>query len=76
MTKLTVYTLPTCSFCKKVKEFFDKEKIEYKEVDVSESPEAQEKIAELTGQIGVPVITKGDEIVVGYDLPKLRKLIA
>jgi len=76
MQKLTVYTLPTCGYCKKVKEFFDKEKVSYEEIDISESPEAQEKIAELTGQIGVPVIVAGKEIVIGYDLPKLRKLIA
>ena len=30
----------------------------------------------VSGQMGVPVITAGDEVIVGFDLPRLERLAA
>ncbi len=75
MGKVTVYTTPTCVFCPLVKKFLDEKKVEYKEVDVSSNSEEMEKMKEKTGQMGVPVVLIGDDVVVGFDKKKIEELL-
>lgn len=75
MEDIRVYTLPTCKYCKKVKELFAELKVKYNEVDVSEDVRAQQEMIELTQQTGVPVTVVGEEVVIGYDRRKLKKLL-
>lgn len=73
MKEVTIYTIPTCKYCKSVKKLLDELKVNYKDVDVSEDLEAQREMVEKSGQVGVPVVVIGDEVVVGYDRRKLKK---
>ena len=73
--KVTIFTTPTCSWCKKSKEFFKEYKVKYKEIDVSRDYKAAHEMIEKSGQQGVPVIEIDGNIVVGFDEPKLRKLL-
>lgn len=75
MKEVTIYTTPTCSYCKSAKEFFDENNVEYTEHNVAEDVEKRNEMVEKSGQMGVPVIMVGDEIVVGYDKGKLSEML-
>ena len=72
---VTIYSTPTCHFCHAAKEFFKEHHIEYTDNDVSENVENRKKMIEMTGQMGVPVIKIGDDIIVGFDEQKIRELL-
>ncbi len=73
--KVTIYTTPTCPYCKMAKEFFKERKIKYKEIDISTNDKAAKEIIEESGQMGVPVIKIDSEIVLGFDRARLQKLL-
>ncbi len=73
--KVTIYTTPTCGYCKMAKEFFQENNVDYEEYDVAADEEKRNEMIEKSGQMGVPVITIGDEIVVGFDKAHISQLI-
>ena len=76
MTDPKIYSTPTCTHCKHVKEFFKENKIAFKDVNVLEDRKAATEMVEKTGQQGVPVIVingKWDEAIVGFDEKELKK---
>ncbi|MFA7193406.1 MAG: Uxx-star family glutaredoxin-like (seleno)protein [Candidatus Paceibacterota bacterium] len=75
MKTVSVYTTPTCQYCKMAKEFFQEKGVEYTEFDVSVDEAKRSEMVEKSGQMGVPVIDVEGEIVVGFDQPKLRELL-
>jgi len=46
------------------------------EKDVAVDRAAGEEMIRKSGQTGVPVITFGDEVIVGFDRPRLEQLLA
>lgn len=48
----------------------------YREVDVTRDEAAAYEMIRRSGQQGVPVITVDDEVVVGFDRPRLERLLA
>ena len=76
MVEVKIYTTPTCPWCEKAKEFFQSKKIEYTELNVVEEEEAREAMIEKSGQMGVPVIEIGDNIIVGFDKGAIEKALA
>jgi len=75
MKNVTIYTTPTCHFCHGAKEFFNQNNIEFTEHDVSTDMDKRSEMIDLTGQMGVPVIVIGDDIVIGFDEDKIKSLI-
>lgn len=72
---VTIYSTPTCHFCGMAKEFFKANNVQYTEHDVAADIEQRRTMIEKSGQMGVPVITVGDKLVVGFDEPELRALL-
>lgn len=68
---VTIYSTPTCHFCQMAKEFFAEKKVEYTAYDVASDAEKRQEMIKLTGQLGVPVIVVGGDIMVGFDRAKL-----
>lgn len=66
MKPVTIYSTSVCHFCNLAKEYFKANNIAYTEYNVGTDPERRKEMVELTGQLGVPVIRIGDEIVVGF----------
>jgi alkyl hydroperoxide reductase subunit F len=56
------------------KAFLDKHGVPYENIDVGSDSRAAEKMIELSGQRGVPVIVVGDEVIVGFDSQRLNEL--
>ncbi len=73
--EVNVYSTPTCMYCNLVKEFLADKGVEYKEIDVSEDTEKMNYIVEATGQMGVPVIEIGEDMIVGFDQDKIAELL-
>jgi len=74
--EVIIYSTPTCHFCHAAKDFFTDNHVAFKDYNVaSDLPKRQEMI-EKSGQMGVPVIDIGGELVVGFDEPRLRELLA
>lgn len=75
--KVSIYTTPTCPYCKKTKQFFDENDVEYEDFNVAENKEKAKEMIEKSGQRGVPVtiIEKDgeEEIVVGFNEEKLSE---
>lgn len=75
-TNVTIYSTPVCHFCHAAKEFFDANDVEYEEYDVAANAEKRQEMIDLTGQMGVPVIKINDDVVIGFDEPKLKELLS
>jgi len=73
--QVTIYSTPTCHFCQEAKAFFKEHNIDYTEYDVSTDKEKVQEMVERSGQMGVPVIFVGDEMVIGFNEDKLKELL-
>lgn len=76
MKKVVIYSTPSCHYCNLAKQYFQDNNIEYTEYDVASDIERQKEMIEKSGQMGVPVILIDDEIVIGFNQPRLAELLA
>lgn len=75
MKKVTIYTTPVCVYCKMAKEFFKAHNVAYEEVNVAADAEKRAEMIEMSGQMGVPVITIDNNLFVGFNKPKIAALL-
>ena len=73
--KAIVYSTPTCPYCKMAKQYFDDNNVEYEDIDVSKDEKKAEEMVKKSGQMGVPVIEIGDQIIVGFDKEELANVL-
>ena len=76
--KIEIFTTPTCTYCKKTKEYFKENKIRFTEHDLTKESNMARKMIEMTGQQGVPVIVVNndwDEAIIGFDKRAIEKAI-
>jgi glutaredoxin-like YruB-family protein len=72
---ITLYSTKTCPWCAKTREFFNKNKIKYKDIDVGSDKKALKEMFKKSGQMGVPVIDVNGKIIIGYNESELKKLV-
>ena len=75
MANVTIYSTPTCGYCKAAKEYFAKHNIKYTDYDVAKDSAKAQEMIEKSGQMGVPVIYIDDEMMIGFDQSKIGKLL-
>ena len=75
MQKITIYTTPTCVYCKMTKAFFKENNVQYEEKDVSTDATARDEMIAKSNQMGVPVIDVDGELTVGFDKERLFQLL-
>jgi glutaredoxin-like YruB-family protein len=73
--KVIVFSTPTCSFCNAAKRYFREKKIKFTDVDVSRDQRAARDMQRRTGQTGVPVILINNRPIVGFDKPKINRML-
>jgi glutaredoxin-like YruB-family protein len=73
--RVIVFSTPTCSYCNMAKQYFRRNHIRFKDVDVSRDQAAARDLVRRTGQMGVPVIDIGGKLIVGFDKPKINKML-
>lgn len=69
--QVTIYSTPTCHFCQMAKEFFTEKGVQFTNYDVSQDAAKREEMIKMTGQLGVPVIVIGGDVMVGFDRNRL-----
>ncbi len=75
MNTVTIYSTPTCVYCNMAKKFFTANNVPYTEHNVAADLEKRKEMIDKTGQMGVPVIDLGSEVVVGFDEEKIKQVL-
>jgi len=75
MKEVKIYSTPSCHFCHMAKDYFNDNDIKYTDFNVAEDAEKRTEMVEKTGQMGVPVIDIGGEIVIGFNEAKIKELL-
>jgi len=73
--RVIVFSTPTCSYCNMAKVYFRRNKIKFRDVDVSKDASAARDLQRRSGQMGVPVIDINGRLIVGFDKPKINKML-
>ena len=71
MKPVTIYSTPTCHFCHMTKDFLKEHNIPFTDYDVAKDLQKRQEMIQKSGQMGVPVIFIGDELIVGFDKEKI-----
>ncbi len=69
--KVTIYSTPTCHFCQMTKDYLKDHNISYTEYDVAHDLAKRQEMIQKSGQMGVPVIVIGDEMIIGFDQERI-----
>ncbi len=72
---VTIYTTPSCVYCKMAKDYFKQHDVAYQELNVAVDEKAREVMVEKSGQMGVPVIDVDGNIIIGFDQEMLAQLL-
>jgi glutaredoxin-like YruB-family protein len=72
---VVVFTTPTCSWCRVVKQHLKKHNIRFKEIDVSKDERAARDMVRRTGQQGVPVTLIQNRPIVGFNKQQINRML-
>ena len=72
---IVVYSTPSCPYCTIAKEYLKELKLKFQEIDVSDNEDAAQEMITKSGQLGVPVIRIGDDVMVGFNKPMVQELL-
>ena len=75
MKKITIYSTPSCHFCHMAKDYFKEKNVEFEDFNVAENLEKRKEMLEKSGQMGVPVIVIGNDLIVGFNKPKIMQIL-
>ncbi len=67
MSKIIVYSTPSCPYCNLVKDYLNQREVEFEEKDVSVDRVAAREMIEKSGEMGVPQIDINGTIIVGFN---------
>jgi glutaredoxin-like YruB-family protein len=73
--KVIIYSTPTCPYCNMAKEYFKKNNIEYTDYNVQIDIEKRKEMLAKSGQLGIPVILIDDQVIIGFNKPKVNELL-
>jgi glutaredoxin len=72
--EVVIFTAPWCGFCDRARAHLDERRVEFLEIDVESSAEANAQWRDAGGR-GVPLAFFGDQRVSGYSRPVYEDLI-
>ena len=76
MAKITMYKTPNCKYCKEAAVWFSDQNIAFTTIDVSVNKEEGDKMVEISGQMGVPIIVVDNkEVIVGFNKKVLSEIL-
>lgn len=74
--KVTVFSTPTCPYCTMAKEYLKQKNIAFEDIDVSRDQVKAMQMVQKSGQMGVPQLWIGDDVIVGFDKPRIDKSLS
>ena len=69
--KVIIYSTQSWPWCHRAKEYLSKKGITFTEYDVGKDRDKAKEMISKSGQMGVPVITVGEEVIVGFNQKQL-----
>lgn len=57
------------------KEWLSSKNVSFVDYNVGEDIEKRKEMVEMTGQLGVPVIRIGDEVMIGFNQSQMAKIL-
>ena len=69
-----VYSTNTWPWCFRAKEYLSSKGVTFQDYDVGHDREKAKEMIQKSGQMGVPVIMIGDEVIVGFNQAKIDEL--
>ena len=75
MKNVTIYSTPNCTYCKMTKEYLTEHGVAFTEIDVAADAAKRAEMIEISEQMGVPVTTIDDSVVVGFDKDMIASLL-
>jgi glutaredoxin 3 len=73
--KIEIYSTESCHFCHMAKDWLTSKNISYVDYNVGADQERRKEMVEMTGQLGVPVIKIGNDVMIGFNQEKMAELI-
>ena len=76
MVKPIIYSTPDCVYCHALMDWLDSKNIDYEDKDITE-PAIEDEISRILGYriSTVPTTLVGDEIIVGFNRPAMKKAL-
>lgn len=68
-----IYSTPSCHYCQKAKDLFTQYGVTYTEHNVVIEHDKRTEMIQKSGQLGVPVILIGDQMILGFDKEAIMK---
>jgi len=75
MSDIIVYTQNECPPCKIVKMFLNDYGFSYSEKNIHEDEKSRQELTEIYGSYSTPTIIVGSEVIIGFDLEKLKRIL-
>ena len=73
--KVILFSSGSCPWCSRAKNYLRQNGVGVKEIRVDKDPDAAKDVVRMTGQMGIPVLLIGRAKVVGFDKPKIDRLL-
>lgn len=73
--KVEIFSTETCHFCHMAKDWLAAKGIPFVDYNVGSDVEKRKEMMEMTGQLGVPVIKIGDDIMIGFNPDQMAKIL-
>ncbi len=73
--KVILFSSGSCPWCSRAKNYLRQNGVKVKEVRVDKDSDAAKDVVRMTGQMSVPVLLIGRAKIVGFDKPKIDRLL-
>lgn len=75
MNDIIVYTQNDCPPCKIIKMFLNEFGFAYTEKNINQDEQSRQELTNTYNSYSTPTIVIGEEIITGFDLEKLKKVL-
>ncbi len=75
MNDIIVYTQNDCPPCKIIKMFLNEYRFSYTEKNIDENEQSRQELTELYHSYSTPTIVIGEEVITGFDLERLKRVL-
>ncbi len=72
---VTLYSTPSCVYCRMAKDYFRQSGIAFTEYNVSSDRAKADEMVRKSGQMGVPVIDINGSVIVGFNKPEIDRAL-
>jgi len=72
---VSLYSTPTCSYCRKAKDYFRQLKVPFTEYNVAADQARANEMLRKSGQMGVPVIDINGRVIVGFNQNEIERAL-